>query len=252
MKSKEIIVGAVLLAWASMAVGAPAKTVDIELKGEGYAFEYRYPIIASRYPQLQREIDKLKTTQLEELQSLAKEMQSNDDAMVRGMTMETDTTWATVTDLPAYLSLTKGSWSFSGGAHGYWWRNSLVWDKKAAIEREPIDFFTSAAAFDRVVQTRYCDLLDVERSSRRDGEKVDRSQSDDWMQACPKPSELVVILGSSDGRKFNRMAIYAGPYAVGPYSEADYEIDMPITSQLLAIVKPSYRSAFAVTPKARK
>ena len=252
MKSNEIIVGVVLLAGASMAVGAPAKTVDIELKGEGYAFEYSYPVIARQYPQLQREINKLKTTQLEELQSLAKEMQSNDDAMVRGMMMETDTTWATVTDLPDYLSLTKGSWSFSGGAHGYWWRNSLVWDKKAVKTREPIEFFASRMAFDQMVQTAYCDLLDVERSARREGEKVDRSQIDDWMQACPKPSELVVILGSSNGRKFNRMAIYAAPYAVGPYSEADYEIDVPITDALLATIKPAYRSAFEVTPKARK
>jgi hypothetical protein len=109
--------------------------------------------------------------------------------------MELQISWRTVADLPRFLSLTIDEWSYTGGAHGSWGRGSLIWDKKSATEIKPLALFTSNEAFDKVVQTPFCDKLDIERSKKRDGEKVDRSQTDDWMQACPKPSELTVISG---------------------------------------------------------
>lgn len=237
------------LAAAALLTGATApKAVTTELKGKGYEFDYSYPPVVDQFPKLRAKIDAEKQTQLSELKDMAKGWVEDTPERAQEMPLQTTASWQTVTDLPGYLSLTYDNWSFTGGAHGNSYRSSMVWDKARQSEIAPIAMFKSAAAFDALVQTPYCDKLDIERSKKRDGEKVDRSQSDDWMQACPKPSELVVILGSSTGKQFNRFSVYAAPYAVGPYVEGDYEVDMPITAKLLAAVKPAYRSAFALTP----
>lgn len=252
MRKFECMGMALLLATTGMASAAPPKAVSTEIKTKGYVFEYRYPAVVNAQPKLRQMIEQDKAVQLKELQALAREMAKDSDRPFASMAVETNVAWETVTDLPAYLSLTMDNWSFTGGAHGNWWRSSRVWDKKAAMSLDPFDLFTSKAAFDALVQTPYCDKLDVERSAKRDGEKVDRSQSDDWMQSCPLPSELVLILGSSSGKQFNRLSIYAAPYAVGPYSEGDYEVDLPMTAELVALVKPQYLSAFAVAPAIKR
>ena len=36
------------------------------------------------------------------------------------------------------------------------------------------------------------------------------------------------------------------PYAAGPYVEGDYEVTLPVTAKLLALVRPQYRKFFAV------
>jgi hypothetical protein len=246
MKPHRNAIAALLLMSASLADAAPQ--TETKLSGESYSFEYSYPPIVTQFPAMQKHVEDIKEAQLEQLKGWAVDWVKDSPERAKEIDLETISDWKLVTNMPAYLSLTFDSWSYTGGVHGNWGRSSMVWDKKASQSMEPIDMFTSRTAFDKLVQTPYCDKLDIERSKKRDGEKVDRSQADDWMQACPKPSELVVILGSSNGKAFNRLAIYAAPYAVGPYSEGDYEIDLPITPQLLAAVKPAYRSSFALTP----
>jgi Deacetylase PdaC len=245
MKMAKILLATVLL--AAQGIAAKPKMIETQIKGKGYEFDYSYPSIAAQIPQLKKRIEKDKAKELYELQAMTKGFIADQPQRAKAETFSVSAGWETVTNLPGYLSLTYSNWSYTGGAHGNWWRSSVVWDRKEQKLLDPLEMFGSKAAFDEEVQTQYCDLLDAERSERRGGEKIDRSQGDDWMQACPKPSELVVILGSSDGKTFNRMSVYAAPYAVGPYSEADYEIGLPITSQLLGIVKPAYRSSFAVT-----
>jgi hypothetical protein len=247
MKSSVMIAAIVALS-ASTLRAAPAGMNQTGDKVEGYSFEYGYPAIIEQFPRLKAEIEGRKAEQLAELKDWGKDWAAENPERAAETDMELQVQWLTVADLPGYLSLTVDEWSYTGGAHGNWRRDSLIWDKKSATKLDPTDLFTSKAAFDKVVQTPFCDLLDKERSKRRDGEKVDRSQSDDWMQACPKPSELTVILGSSNRKTFNRLAIYAGIYSVGPYVEGDYEIDLPITTPLLAAVKPAYRASFSLTP----
>ncbi len=246
----RILIVPVILA-ACSASAAP-KDKAFETKGEGYSFSYSYPNIVQKFPALFAEIEKNRNETLAETQEEGSAWIKDRPNDYGGMTIDRNITWQQVTNLPGYLSLTVDEYRFDGGAHGNFWRSSVIWNKAAAKKMTPADMFNNQAAFDKIVQTPFCDRLDIERSSKRDGEKVDRTQTEDWRQACPKPSELIVILGSSDGKAFNRMAIYAAPYAVGPYVEGAYEIDLPITSALLAAVKPAYRSAFAVTPKGRK
>lgn len=248
MTGYRMMIGAVLLSAASPGHAAPSKAIEMKEDGPGYSFEFSYPPVVRQYPEMLRRIESDRDRSLAQLRGEGKEwIESNPDRS-SDIRLQTIASWQSVTDLPRWLSLTYDEWTYSGGAHGIWGRASRVWDKKGKRFVNPVDMFTSAAAFDQVLQTRYCDLLDKARSEKRDGAKIDRGQIDDWTQACPKPSELTVIIGSSNGKAFNRLAIYAGPYAAGPYVEGDYEINLPVTERLLSVLKPEYRAYFAQTP----
>ncbi len=252
MKTFDTALGVLALLSATTALAAPDKSVEIVDKGKGYSFEYNYPGVVRQFPALEAKLLSEKDAQLAELKEWGAEWATENPDRAADTDMELRINWLTVADVPRFLSLTIDEWSYTGGAHGNWGRGSLIWNKQTSAKLAPIAMFSSKEAFDKVVQTPFCDKLDIERSKKRDGEKVDRSQTDDWMQACPKPSELTVILGSSNGRTFNRLAIYAGIYSVGPYVEGDYEIDLPVNAKLIAAVKPAYRSYFTPSPTGSK
>jgi hypothetical protein len=73
---------------------------------------------------------------------------------------------------------------------------------------------------------------------------VDRTSGDSF-DDCLAPSDVTVLLGSSNKQQFNRIGLIADPYAAGPYAEGSYEVTLPVTPALLKAVKPEYRAAFA-------
>ena len=151
--------------------------------------------------------------------------------------------WEKVTETPRFLSLSAQIYDYTGGAHPNHGTDSLLFDKQAGTRLAPLDLFTSKAAFDAVIQQPFCALLDKERAKRR-GEPVVRDQG--MFDDCIKPSEQTVILGSSNGRTFDKVGVLVGPYAAGSYAEGDYEVTLPVTAALLKAVKPEYRGAFSV------
>jgi Deacetylase PdaC len=227
---------------------ASAKPVTTTQTGPGYEFEFSYPVEMKRIPKLRDQLEKQKAAALAEIKTLGADWVKDEPERSKEASIEVQTHWKIAANLPDFLSLTADGYSYSGGAHGISGRTSFVWDKKAGKLIDPSDMFVGAPTFDAVLQTRYCDALDIKRSEKRDGEKVDRSKTDDWMQACPAPSNFRLILGSSNRKTFNRMAIYAGPYDVGPYSEGDYEIDLPVTADVIAMVRPQFQKSFSFTP----
>ena len=54
-----------------------------------------------------------------------------------------------------------------------------------------------------------------------------------------------MLVGSSNGRTFDRIGIWYGPYVAGPYAEGAYELDFPVDARVLAAVKPEYEAAFS-------
>ncbi len=118
----------------------------------------------------------------------------------------------------------------------------MVWDRENARALEPVAFFTSAAALDAALGERLCEALNAERAERRPAPVV--AGSDDPFDACIKPDETNVLLGSSNGRHFDRIGIQIAPYLAGPYAEGSYEFTFEVDDDLLAIVRPEYRAAF--------
>ena len=68
---------------------------------------------------------------------------------------------------------------------------------------------------------------------------------DDLFNGCPDLSESTVLVGSSNGKTFDRITVWFGPYVAGPWVEGAYELDFPMTKEMLEAVKPAYRSAFS-------
>lgn len=153
---------------------------------------------------------------------------------------ESDTPWRVVADIPGWLSLSARRYSFSGGAHGNSVFRTLLWDKAAGRMRAPLDLFTSPAALSAAIRPAFCAALDRERAKRRQGTPAIAE-----FDQCIDPVKEVVILGSAGHVAFDRIGILIAPYEAGPYAEGSYEVTLPVTPAILALVRPPFRRAFA-------
>ena len=226
---------------ASASGGGASK---VEESTDLFEFDYSYPAEAGRIPALKAWLDAERTKSRAQLieeatagRAEAKESGFEYHAYALGRA------WEKVTETPRFLSLSAQIYDYSGGAHPNHGTDSLLFDKQAETRLEPLDLFSSKAAFDAVIRQPFCALLDKEREKRR-GEPVvrDKGMFDD----CIKPSEQTVILGSSNGRTFDKVGVLVGPYAAGPYAEGDYEFTLPVTAALMRAVRSDYRGEFSV------
>ncbi|WP_010186277.1 PdaC/SigV domain-containing protein [Sphingomonas sp. PAMC 26605] len=150
----------------------------------------------------------------------------------------TSRVWKVVSDLPRFLSLSEERYDYSGGAHGNASYAALVWDKAAKLRRPPIAFFSSPDALKRSVTSAFCQKLNARRDTPGEPE----------YSPCPDPSKEALILGSTTGRAFDRIGFLLPPYEAGPYAQGSFDITVPVTSAILAAVKPEYRRFFALGP----
>jgi hypothetical protein len=211
---------------------------------DDFLFEYSYPAEVGEIPELAALIDARLARQREEL---AREAESaRREARANGFPYNKhsfSSEWQVVASIPGWLSLSESIATYTGGAHGMTGLNSLVWDKEAGKAMDAIALFTSPAALEAALGDRFCDGLDRERAKRR-GAPVP-ADSDDQFDQCPGIGELEVLVGSSNGRTFNRLTLYAGPYVAGPYVEGAYEVDINIDRAILDVVRPEFREAFS-------
>lgn len=212
---------------------------------EAYEFKYSYPVEAGVIPALAASLDKARGLQLADIKKVTAAEQV--EAKKGGFDFRAhmlDINWKRVADLPGWLSLSADIATYTGGAHGNLGFDSLVWDKAAGKRLAPLSMFKSLSAFADAVRTPFCAALDKERALRR-GAPVDRASGSEF-DACIDPAEQTLLLGSSNGKAFDRMTIMVGPYAAGPYAEGSYEINLPVTKAVLAAVKPAYQPTFVV------
>lgn len=210
---------------------------------DDFLFEYSYPAEAGRIPELATLLDVWLEQRREGL--AAEAVEARQEARADGFPYNKHSytaEWKVVADLPEWLSLSADVATYSGGAHGNFGLRSLVWDKKNEQALDAKRLFTSPAALYDALQDRFCEALDREREKRR--EEPVPEDSDDEFDKCPGIDDLVIVIGSSNGRKFNRLTVYAGPYVAGPYAEGAYEIDLAVDAAILEAVKPEFRQAF--------
>lgn len=222
----------------------PAEAVNIKTQNPRYSFAYAYPAAAAGIPALKAQLDNEMAKARAELASIAKEGESAAKAEdFEFNPFDQSTKWTVVTDLPGWLSLKRDYYEFTGGAHGNYGTGALLWDKAAGQARDVMTLFVSKAAFDAALRPAFCNALDKQRAERR-GAPVDRTSGDSF-DDCLAPSDVTVLLGSSNKQQFNRIGLIADPYAAGPYAGGSYEVTLPVTPALLKAVKPEYRAAFA-------
>lgn len=213
--------------------------------GANREFSYSWPAEVGAQPQLVAQLvaerDKALAEQKKNWREAQAEFVDQDCTACRSLTYQVE--WKTVADLPQWLSLTEDVYEFTGGAHGMSGRHSLVWDKVKQVGMKPVDMFTSAVALENALGQSLCTALDKERASRG---VAPVSEDDDIFQKCPGLDVATVILGSSNGKTFDRIGVYYGPYVAGPYSDGDYELSFPVTASVIDAVKPEYASVFSV------
>ena len=227
-----------------------AKARKVSESNDLYDFEYGYPAAAAAIPPLRDWLEADLAKAKADLISSAKDARAEakgSDFPYNPYMMSSE--WQVVTDLPGWLSLSAQNYDFSGGAHGNSGFQALLWDKAAnngsGQRRTALDLFTSGAALKAAVLKPFCAALDRQRAEKRKGEEP--YEADDEFGKCIDPLEQVVILGSKSARGFDRIGFLIAPYNAGPYVEGSYEVTLPVTPAVLAVVKPEYRAAF-VTP----
>ena len=243
-------------ATATATAQAKAQAEEAKSKSEGngarsvaeetddFLFEYSYPAEAGRIAGLAGLLDNRLDRQRAAL--AAESEQARREARQEGFPYNKHSytaEWKVVAELPKWLSLSADVATYTGGAHGNYTVQSVVWDKDNLRLMNAIDLFSSPAALEQAFGDRFCEGLDRQRAERR-GEPV-AEDSEEMFDQCPGIDELEVLVGSSNRRTFNRLTVYAGPYVAGPYAEGAYEVDLPVTQEVLDAVKPEYREAFS-------
>ncbi|TMM48785.1 DUF4163 domain-containing protein [Qipengyuania marisflavi] len=226
------------------ASSAKGKARNVSEETDAYFFEYSYPAEVGAYPELKAELDR--QLEAERAQLVKDTAQWKAEAEAEGFEFRAHSSnleWKVVADIPGWLSLSGDASSYTGGAHGNYGTVGLVYDKQAKTIREAIDLFRSPTAFWQSVSAKFCEKLDAERAKRR-GEPVD--PNDETFGTCPPIDDLVLLLGSSNGKVFDRVGIIANPYVAGAYAEGLYEIDLDVDARMVDAVKPEFASAFTI------
>lgn len=211
---------------------------------DDFLFEYSYPAEAGRIVELASLLDIQLEQRREELAS--ESATARREARQNGFPYNKHSytaEWKVVADLPGWVSLSADVATYTGGAHGNYTVESMVWDKENERSMNALALFTSPAALEEAFGDRFCNALDRQRAERR--EELVPEESDNQFDQCPGIEELEILVGSSNGRTFNRLTVYAGPYVAGPYAEGAYEVDLNVDRAILAAVKPEYREAFS-------
>ena len=218
----------VLLVPAGVALAAPLNK-----------FTYTVPPQATSYPALRAwfasEENRLRSA------ATAEAAAGQRDAVGAGLSFnpyETSRVWEVVTDLPRFLSFSEERYDYTGGAHGNVSYAALLWDKPAKLRRQPLDLFISPDALRHAVTPAFCQKLNARRDTPGQPE----------YSPCPDPSKEVLILGSTTGKQFDRIGFLLPPFEAGPYAQGSFDITLPVTPAILAVVKPEYRGYFALGP----
>lgn len=221
----------------------PVAARSVAEDNDVYEFSYAYPAAAGVIPALKTLLDNDLEKVRDELIADAKEGQA--DAKSNGYPFNPyshSVDWQVVTDLPAWLSLSSLIGFYSGGAHPNYVYDTILWDKIANTRRAPSDLFVSKAALSAAIRDPFCKELDKQRAKKRQG--LDLGGGITEFEECIDPVEQTVILGSSNGKAFDRIGLLVAPYNAGPYAEGSYEVTVPVTQKVLNAVKPEFKPTF--------
>lgn len=225
----------------------PAKTAAarlVEEKDDLLEFTYGWSAEAAAVPELVARFEADMAKQRAEGRKMAEEDRDarGADAPFHGHYFSK--AWETMGGAGGLLSLAANIGTYTGGAHGMSGFEALLWDREAGRAIEPEALFADPAAAWRMMEPVYCRALDRQRAEKR--QETLPLTGDGWMIECPPLGDQVVapVDADEDGR-FERLRVLLGPYAAGPYVEGSYEVDVPVTGALRALVKPEYRGSFS-------
>ena len=220
----------------------PARAFSADEENELIEFHYAWSAeaaaVAPLVDRLGKDMAKVKAELIAGAQE-DKAMREKQGIGFHGFMSSTD--YETAGQSDRLLSLSAEAGSYTGGAHGNAGASALLWDRAAARQIQFAEIFTARANMDRLLTQRWCDALNKEREKKR-GEPVGGGGMFD---ECPELDEIAIIPSDKDGnRRFETLAMVASPYVAGPWVEGSYEIELAMTTELLAALKGEYRGSF--------
>jgi hypothetical protein len=217
---------------------AAAQPVKIVRNSSVLEFTYQYPAEAKAIPTLDRRFRAEIAKQYPRHLKLARYDKKTYKQEGRGSVTDFySKIWSNAGETARLLSLQYEHGTYTGGAHPNTDYGALLWDRKRNREIGVSRLFMRSPAFESLTRERYCNALNQERRKRREDEKLDLP--------CPKYADLAIApVDRNESGRFDTIAFVASPYTAGPYAEGKYDIALPVTSTLIAAMKPEYRSSF--------
>lgn len=219
-----------------------AKAFVHDEKNDLIEFHYGWSAEAAAVPQLVDRFSKDMNKGRTDLIVGAKEdktLREKEGFEFHGYSSATD--YTTAGQSPRLLSLSVDAAAYTGGAHGNYGTNGLLWDRQAVKEIKVADLFAESTNMDRLLTQRWCDALNKAREEKR-GEPVG---GDGMFDDCPKLEDIAIVPTDMNGNgRFDRLTLTASPYVAGPYVEGSYEIELAATPDLIAALKVDYRDSF--------
>jgi hypothetical protein len=241
MFGRDFLIGLALLATGATAHAPAAQS----LPEQGYTtlsngrlldFRYSFPTIVGSDPTLLAAIHADRAKNYTEALAGAR-----DDAAARkpqGFPFHPHEFWRDWTvsgQSDRLMSLRSQTETFTGGAHGMHVTGLKLWDKQQETAIDFAQLFASPATFWSLLKQPFCAALSAERLRR-----VHQAAA-----PCPDGKDLVLIPADADSNwAFDTIRVVADPYVAGSYAEGRYEVPLPVTSALIAALKPQYRSSF--------
>ncbi|MEJ2817166.1 RsiV family protein [Caulobacter sp. CCG-8] len=150
--------------------------------------------------------------------------------------------WFLAADAAPLVGLRALWFEDTGGAHPNHGASTLIWDTTANREIQAKALFRPGADMG-VLDRAICDAVATAKTHREGAVPLND------MFSCPKWSQTVLVLApSTEPGKVGGLIALIDPYVVGPYSEGDYEVTVPV-SAFQALLAPAYAGAFGGAPK---
>lgn len=242
--------GGLFLLLFSAAAEPPAPAVTISKRTPAYAYEFTWSQEARAIPALDKLLrDKARDSAVEFVASADEAYRAakvDKDSWFPDAGYELNWSYETAGQSPRLLSLAGGWFTYTGGAHGIFGANTLLWDRATGQPIEIAQLFAKITEF-ALLHPAMCAALNKERAQKREGETLDTGFPgiDDAFNGCPKYEELTIWLGDEDRNgRFDRLNFAADPYVAGPYVEGSYEVALPVSQRLLDALAPEYRDSF--------
>jgi Deacetylase PdaC len=226
-----------ILAAALLSMSLVSSPVAFAQEQEKSEFSYTYPDTLSANPKLVQELEarKVKRSALfeEDVKTVGEAGAANN--------LESQASWEIKSETDRLIVLVSSNYVYSGGAHGMFWSDAILWDKKRGQEIGFLDLFADKEAATKALMPAYCAMLDAERL----GMRGEATAKDALFGDCVDPFENGIVFPTALGSGgYLRIGFVLPPYSAGPYVEGEYSFDISAPDYITKGLKPEYRDLF--------
>lgn len=150
--------------------------------------------------------------------------------------------WETAGSAGRLLSLAGSTAIYTGGAHGNYHTQRLIWDRIAGREVSIGMLLRPGTSWKEAIQAPFCLLLARERVKR------DVAPPRPGLECPPQEDLTLVLVDRNHNGRLDHVRVTADPYVAGSYAEGEYSVEVPLTATMLTRLRPEYRSSFEPQP----